>query len=272
MVSQAVMGTPVKILKKKGGWLLIQTPDSYIGWTTSSSVQELNEQEIAKWKQSERVIFLRKSGDIIINPNNNKVVSDIVAGAVVEVKSDKGNFYEIALPDGRTGMLKKDDVADFKSWSEKIIPEAVRLIPFAESLLGSPYLWGGTSTKGIDCSGFVKTLYFINGIILARDASLQYLYGKPVACSKSLDSLLPGDLIFFGHFNKGEKRITHVGMYIGNTEVIHSSGMVRINSLDSTRANFSKYLKDGMMGARRIIGTGSGKGTEQVAGHNWYLL
>ena len=64
---------------------------------------------------------------------------------------------------------------------------------------------------------------------------------------------------FFGHNNKGVKRITHVGMYIGDTEVIHCSGMVRINSLDSTRTNYSEYLKDGMMGVRRIIGTESGK-------------
>jgi gamma-D-glutamyl-L-lysine dipeptidyl-peptidase len=272
LVSQSIMGTPVRILKKRGGWLLIQTPDYYIGWTNSSSVQELNEQEIANWKGSERVIFLKKSGDILLEPNSYKVVSDIVSGAIVEVKADKGNFYEIILPDGRRGVLKKADVADFKSWSVNTIPEAVRLISFAESLLGSPYLWGGTSTKGIDCSGFVKTIYFTNGIILARDASLQYLYGKPVNCSLSLDSLLPGDLIFFGSYNKEEKKITHVGMYIGNKEVIHSSGMVRINSLDSTRKNFSKYLKEGMMGAKRIIGTQSGKGIERVARNSWYQL
>ncbi len=88
-----------------------------------------------------------------------------------------------------------------------------------------------------------------------------------------LDSLKPADLVFFGYVNKaGEKRITHVGIYIGNTEVIHSSGMVRINSLDSTRSNYSGYLGKGIMGARRIIGAGSARGTESVALNNWYTI
>jgi SH3-like domain-containing protein len=270
LVSQAIMGTPVRILKKKGGWLLIQTPDYYIGWANSSGIEELNEEEISAWKKSDRVIFLGKSGDILTGPGSDRVLSDIVSGAILEMKIMKNNICEVILPDGRSGVLNKSDIKDFKKWSAEVFPETGKLIPFSESLLGSPYLWGGTSTKALDCSGFVKTVYFTAGIILARDASLQFLYGIPVDYSSSIDSLKKGDLIFFGYNNEGRKRITHVGMYIGNTEVIHCSGMVRINSLDSARSNFSKYLKDGMMGARRIIGTDSGKGVEHVALHTWY--
>jgi cell wall-associated NlpC family hydrolase len=122
-----------------------------------------------------------------------------------------------------------------------------------------------------DCSGFLKTVYFTGGMILARDASQQFRYGKAVDISLSIDSLKPGDQIFFGHLNSsGKKVITHTGMYIGDTEVIHDSGMVRVNSLDSTRSNYSSYLGKTIMGARRIIGTSSGRGTENVALHNWY--
>ncbi|MBA4323327.1 MAG: glycoside hydrolase, partial [Odoribacter sp.] len=120
------------------------------------------------------------------------------------------------------------------------------------------------------CSGFVKTIYFTGGTILARDASLQNLHGIKISYSTSYETLLPGDLIMFGSIREGRERITHVGMYIGDTEVIHCSGMVRINSLDSTRANYSKYLKDTMMGVRRITGTSPGKGVEHIAFHNWY--
>ena len=271
LVSQSIMGTPVKILKKKGGWLLIQTPDYYIGWVNSSGIAELNEQEISNWKRSERVIYIRKSGEILFESGNDRVLSDIVSGSILEVKAKKNSTYEVMLPDGRRGILNKTDVADFRQWSSDAFPDADKLIHFSKLLLGSPYLWGGTSTKAIDCSGFVKTIYFTSGIILARDASQQFLHGIPVEYSSSSDSLRKGDLIFFGYNNKGVKRITHVGMYIGDTEVIHSSGMVRINSLDSTRTNFSKYLKDSMMGVRRIIGTESGKGVERIVNHNWYL-
>lgn len=270
LVSQSIMGTPVKILKKKGGWLLIQTPDYYIGWVNSSGIAELNEQEITNWKRSERIIFIRKSGDILFESGSDRVLSDIVSGAILEVTDKKNGYYEVMLPDGRRGILYKNDVADFRQWSSDAFPDADKLIHFAKLLLGSPYLWGGTSTKALDCSGFVKTIYFTSGIVLARDASLQFLHGIPVEYSSASDSLRKGDLIFFGYNNKGVKRITHVGMYIGDTEVIHCSGMVWINSLDSTRANFSKYLKGSMMGVRRIIGTEPEKGVEHIAGHNWY--
>ncbi len=271
LVSQAIMGTPVKILKRKGGWLLIQTPDYYVGWVSSSGISELNEQEIADWRNSRRVIYIRKSGDILSGIGTDQVVSDIVSGAIVEMTADNNGKCSIVLPDGRRGVLNSTDIKDFKEWSVTVFPDPDRLILFSRSLLGSPYLWGGTSTKAFDCSGFMKTIYFTAGLLMARDASQQFLYGKPVVVTPAFDLLKKGDLIFFGSEINGKKNITHVGMYIGDTEVIHCSGMVRINSLDSTRSNFSRYLKDSLMGVRRIIGTESGKGAEKIANSSWYI-
>jgi gamma-D-glutamyl-L-lysine dipeptidyl-peptidase len=271
LVSQAIMGTPVKILKKKSGWVLVQTPEYYIGWINSSDIEEFNEQEITNWRCTDRVIFIRKSGDILGESGKEEVVSDIVYGALLEVESEKNGKYGVVLPDGRRGVVNRTDVIDFKQWSDSSFPAPEKLILFAKSLLGSPYHWGGTSTKAFDCSGFVKTIYLTSGIILARDASEQFLYGKPVEYAPTLNQLERGDLIFFGNNNNGKKRITHVGMYIGDTEFIHCSGMVRINSLDSTRSNFSKFRRDGMMGVKRIIGTESGKGAERIANHTWYM-
>jgi SH3-like domain-containing protein len=270
-VSQAIMGTPVKILKEDDGWFLIQTPDHYLGWTNDSGISEMNEAEMRAWKLSNRLIYTCKSGDILSETDSKSVVSDIAAGAILEIISEGNDFFTVEIPDGRHGIINKKDAIGFNKWCSSIKPEADKFTSFAKSLNGSPYMWGGTSTKAVDCSGFVKTIYFTGGIILARDASQQFLYGQPVDISSSIEPLEPGDLIFFGHLNDdGEKRITHVGMYIGDTEVIHSSGMVRINSLDSTRTNFNGYLKKIIMGARRIIGEESHKGTESVALHSWY--
>ncbi len=271
LVSQAVMGTPVKLLKAKGSWLLIQTPDYYIGWTTGSSIVKLKESEIHAWQQSDRLIYTGRSGDIVSENNISEVVSDIVTGAVINLISEKQDYYIVELPDGRRGMIKKTQAGDFKQWCIKINPEPEKMIQYAESFIGYPYLWGGTSTKAFDCSGFVKTLFFTGGIILARDASLQYLHGLPVDITSSFDNLVPGDLLFFGYLNdKGEEKIIHVGMYIGDTEVIHSSGMVKINSLDPDRDNYSSYLGETIKGARRVIGEESQKGIECVANHPWY--
>ena len=113
--------------------------------------------------------------------------------------------------------------------------------------------------------------FFIVSMTSFLTAAVFQIQAQDTLASKSIDSLEPGDLLYFGYINReGVERITHTGMYIGNTEVIHSSGMVRINSLDSTRSNYSSYLGKGLRGARRIIGTESARGTEQVALHNWY--
>jgi hypothetical protein len=272
LVSQALMGTPVRILKIREGWMLIQTPDHYLGWTDNSGISDKDDDEMSLWKKSERVIDTGKSGDIISTSDKNEVISDITTGSILEKVSESNGYFIVKLPDGRTGKIDRRDAVDFNVWCASLSLRPEKLIKFAKSLTGYPYMWGGTSTKALDCSGFVKTIFFTGGIILARDASQQFLYGKPVDISSSLDSLKPCDLIFFGHLNiKGIKRITHVGMYIGDTEMIHSSGKVRINSLDSTHANFSNYYKRIMMGARRIIGEESQKGIESIAHHNWYV-
>ena len=269
MITQAILGTPVKILKKDGGWMFIQTPDSYLGWTNNSAVAEFSEAEMAEWRKADRVIFKRNYGDIL--SSKGEVVSDLVFGAIIAKTGEAKANFNIELPDGREGYIKMSEASDFRTWAENTHPAADDLTAYARTLLGSPYLWGGTSSKGIDCSGYVKTIYFSNGVILTRDASSQYKYGKEIPVENNLDSLLPGDLLFFGRERDGRKIITHVGMYIGDTEVIHSPGIIEVMSLDSTRVNYSNYRSRSLQGAKRIIGVTPGKGIERVSQHNWYF-
>jgi cell wall-associated NlpC family hydrolase len=139
--------------------------------------------------------------------------------------------------------------------------------------MGIPYLWGGTSAKGFDCSGFVKTVYFLNGLILDRDASQQFQNGLRIRARRESfpDSLMAGDLMFFGSSRRGRPRASHVGMYIGNGEFIHCAGMVKVNSLDSTKLNYSRPRRDSYLGARRMIGTPAGKGAMPLLQHDWYF-
>ena len=271
MVSQALMGTPVKILKQERGWYLIQTPDRYLGWVDSDAVVTFSATEHQVWKLSPRIIYLEKTGDVYGNRTGKKIVSDIVAGCILRLLSSDNLYYEILFPDGRKGYIDRKEAIPFKEWADMSVPEGKNLLKTAESFMGIPYLWGGTSVKGFDCSGFVKTVYFLNGVILARDASLQFRHGIRIRRSGYPDSLKTGDLLFFGSVRNGRPHPTHVGMYTSDTEFIHSSGMVRVNSLDSTRNDFSRRRRDTFIGVRRIDGAEEDKGIQRISSHSWYF-
>ncbi len=272
MISQALMGTPVRILKGEGGWLLIQTPDMYLGWVDSDAIEAISVSEYNIWKSSSRLFYTGKTGDIYSDPSGLKVISDIVAGCIIEITGNQKGLYEVKLPDGRKGFIPADKAILLDQLTVGTYLNSKNLVSTAESFMGIPYLWGGTSSKGFDCSGFVKTIYFLNGIILDRDASQQFQNGMRLRMRRESfpDSLKKGDLLFFGSSRRGRPRATHVGMYIGDTEFIHCSGMVRINSLDSTRANFSRFRRDSFLGVRRIIGAKYGKGIQPVLDNIWY--
>jgi len=256
MATQALLGTPLKIYKKKGGWFMVQTPDDYIGWLDDDGFSQMNKVEFDIWNNSEKIIVTNKFGFSFSGKDENSVpVSDLVAGNILKFKNVDDSFTEVEYPDGRIAFIPSKHVQNYHSWLKSLEINQKNLISTAKSFMGLPYLWGGTSAKGVDCSGFTKTIYFLNGVLLPRDASQQVNVGELVDTENGFDNILPGDLLFFGRKADGDKkeRATHVGMYIGDTEFIHSSGMVKINSLDSSRENFSEYRFKSFIRAKRII-------------------
>lgn len=270
MGTQALMGTPLRILKEEDGWLLVQTPEKYLSWIEEDVVEPFSEETLESWRSSERV-FVTAWLDFLRDPNSNKVITNVTAGCILQKSSEIKDAWIVFTPDGRKGKLHKNSAVDFKSWKEKTIPEKIKVLETAKVFMGTPYLWGGTSIKGVDCSGFVKTVYFLNGCILARDASQQVLYGEDVPIDEKF-SFNPGDLVFFGRRAKDDKpeKVTHVGLYLGDSEFIHSSGLVKINSFDSTRANYSRYRTISLLKVRRILGNIDSQGIQSVKNHPWY--
>jgi len=266
MVSQALMGTPVKILEAHNGWYHIQTPDKYIGWAKGSGFKIMTANELEKWKQDDRFVFSKISGSIFSKPDkNSQHVSDIVLGGIVQSIGENEEYLHVKLPDGRVGFLKSSCCISFNKWA-LTNPESKNIIAMAKLLVGRPYLWGGMSTKSIDCSGLIRTAYFSQGVILARDASQQAIYGEILDISNYVN-LKPADLLFFG---RDKNHITHVAMCIGDNRYIHSSGRVKINSLDSLDLDFSLSLKKNLVASRRILNSLNKNGIIQVKNHPWY--
>ena len=268
LISQAVMGTPVRLLKETDEWILIQTPDRYIAWTNKSSVQQMSNPAMEEWRKTKRMIYTDICGFIYQDSKQTMVLNDLVAGAIVVKLADNHENYEVGLPDGRRGFIPNLNWLNFDQWRDTVSLIGDRMISTAKRYLGTPYLWGGASSKALDCSGFVKTVSFLNGVILERDASQQNKHGMVVDLASGWEKLQKGDLLFFG--SKQPFRVTHVGLYIGDSEFIHESGYVRINSLDATRVNYNKDLNAKLLGAKRIIGLSSEPGYWPVRQHNWY--
>ena len=266
LVSQAIMGTPMRVLEDHDGMVLVQTPDNYLGYMTTSSIQMLNDAEFAEWKQSKRYIVTSCNAYIYSNAKEDEdnIVADVTLGNILTLKEKKSDFFMVALPDGRCGYIHKSKVMDLVQWAEQ--PFDINLIERnAKRMLGTPYLWGGMSTKMVDCSGFVKTLYFSNGIILQRDASQQAKNGKIIDWKSWQDEAQKGDLIFIGS-KKG--RVTHVAMYLEDGKYIHSSGRVKINSMNPKDEDFLDYT---FISMSRINGQVNTTGITSVKSHPWYF-
>ncbi len=266
LASQALMGTPLKVLDKVSDFYRVQTPDNYIGYMTPGSFELMTDKEFSAWKASKRYIVTAYQSTLFANPNGDEsnVVSDLVLGDILEYKSVKGDFVELSMADGRSGYARVKDVAEFSQWAKQDFNfELIRKTAFR--MMGTPYLWGGTSVKAIDCSGFVKTSYFANGIILQRDASQQALTGLKYECKDWAEKAQPGDLIFIGNKNG---RVTHVAMYLNDGKFIHSSGRVKLNSMNPKDDNFIDYT---YLSMSRINGEMGTKGIVRVRDHAWYF-
>lgn len=266
LVSQAIMGTPVKVLECDGGMSRVQTPDGYIAYVTDSSLQFLSADGFAAWKKARRVVVTANLSMAYEKPEENidAAVSDLLLGNILEYKGETAGFVQVSLPDGRTGYVKETDVKEFSEWAKQNF-DMPTIERSARRMMGTPYLWGGMSAKMADCSGFVRTAYFSNGIILQRDASQQALTGKKIDPKKWRTEAEPGDLIFIG--TKSGK-VTHVAMYIGNGKYIHSSGRVKINSMDKSASDFIDY---NFLSMSRIKGEVGTKGIVAVRNHEWYF-
>jgi len=272
IVTQLLMGTPVKILKDEGNWILIQSPNRYIGWAYTFELVKLSEPEMQVYKESKKLIYNRQGGFSYSKPDEtSRPISDLALGCIFSVIDSTGEFYKVEYADKRQAFVRKTETLKAENWLKRE-PLGENLVQTAEKFMGLPYLWGGTSAKAIDCSGFSSNIYFMHGILLQRDASQQTLYGKLVDTEKDFSQLEVGDLVFFGRkaSNDLPEKVTHVGMYIGNTEFIHASGKVRINSFDASRANYDKDYVESFVRARRIINSIDNKGIERIENNLFY--
>lgn len=242
MVSQALLGTPVHVLQISDNgnpWPQVQTPDNYTGWVHYAAITRMSREEYHAWNTAPKVVVTSLFGTVYDRASRKgATVSDVVGGDRLRLLGRKGAFWKVGFPDGRTGYLPKKDGEELTAWRKCLDNSPEAILRTAESMLGFPYIWAGMSPKGMDCSGFVRTVLFMHDIIAPRDSGPQSRVGVRI---ENKAELVPGDLVFFGRWDGDTPRVSHVGFYLGESRFIHSLGLVKIGSLDPSAPDYDAF-------------------------------
>lgn len=266
MATQGVLGMPVQILED-GSWLKVRTPEGYEAYVQNRSVQPMTRSELTAWNTAPQVVVTALWAGVYKKPNEtSQLVGDAVATNRLRLISAKGSFYRVAFPDGRTGYLSKIRADRLTHWRKSLNNSAKAILATAKRFVGIPYMWGGMSPKGMDCSGFVRTVLLCHDIIIPRDASQMATKGQHIDIFPKLNDdstnvkpdfshLQPGDLLFFGRKATADKpaRVSHVGIYTGHGRFIHCLGMVQEASFNGSDDNFDAYDLGRLLWAQRVL-------------------
>lgn len=211
MVTQLLFGEHYQVLEvhQNKKWVKVKNVfDGYEGWLDAKQHHPITQEYFHQ-----------------INETEYKICTDLVSKILFKQQVNHITFGAI-LPLLNNPIFKDEENVAFNGSAKSLYQkqDVHHLISQAHKLLNAPYLWGGRTPFGIDCSGFVQLVFRAVGYALPRDASQQILVGKEV----TFEDRMPGDLAFF---TQKEGKVSHVGLVLENDEIIHASGKVRIDVL-----------------------------------------
>lgn len=243
LVSQAVLGTPFQVRRERSGWLEVTAPDAYRGWVPAEACVRRGRDD-APYAGRGRVVEVRSNlAPLAPDGRARGPTWTLALGTVLEYAGRSKGTLRVRLPDGRRAGLRPRDAAVRRADRRRPVGSGRAIARFARRFLGIPYLWGGTTPSGFDCSGLVQLCYRQHGVAIPRDADQQFAWGRPVPRAR----VRPGDLLFFSRESTG---ITHVGLAIGRGRFLHASGRARGVRTDRIDAPVYRAI---FVGARRFL-------------------
>jgi len=232
--TQLHFGDVCEIVERKSGWIKIRaTRDGQVGWVTSSMLTAVSQEDVRQLEENRQA----KGEGVVAIPmavaTNKKTGEKCMLTIGTRLPNYKNGSFEVL---GKQYKIDPKGVYSLMYKDEKVLVNGKEatgedMVRVAKTLLNVSYLWGGKNMMGYDCSGFTQTVYSVFGIDILRNAREQVTQGQVV---NSLAEAQPGDLVFFNHADRDPNatRITHVGMLISQTEVIHCAGRVHVAKIE----------------------------------------
>lgn len=227
--SELTFGTPLEILDESGRWVFVRQADGYLGWAYRSYLKEGSPTREANHFVIVPVVELREKPE-----KGSGVRTRLLSGTAVSVEEKRGDWSKVMA--NTDGWVPSSSLRALAEIPESIDEKRAMMVSDAMRMIGIPYLWGGVSGNGIDCSGFARLLHRWVGVQIPRDADMQHKAAFPVEPPFEV-----GDLFFFAE-GASKRNITHVGISLGDWRMIHSSRGRNGVYVDDVQK--VKYLKD----------------------------
>ncbi len=253
-VTQAWLGEIVRVLEEQGDWARVQLEsDGYIGWMRAAALHRADEKILREYAASCNALVQGELVTAYADPDRTSGVGKLPFAVVVPMIEQRDEVAAVRLPDGRARWVTQDALLPIANRPRPNARGVVFTLRLIQRFVGVPYLWGGRTPFGYDCSGLAQTFWGFMGVAIPRDADQQFRAGTPVE-----GTTRAGDLLFFGEpteLRDEYERITHVAISLGGDEFIHANAAawgVSHNSLDPAAPNYRAWLREHLVGVRRF--------------------
>lgn len=247
LMTQYAMGHRLTLLGRRGRFWRVRGEDGHVGWVHFGYLLRGELEWALAWERAEGRTPLVSLGAEL--EDETGVFARLPWGA--RVLQEAGG--RVLLPDGRTGTIAAGELVAIDRLRDRFPPRGESVIRTARRWLGVPYLWGGVTVHGVDCSGLAQSTYWLHGLALPRDSDMQIAVGMELdtEVGDAWSGLRPADLLFFAE----DRQVNHVALSLGGSRIIHASatnGGVAMNDLAGD-APIERILRDAFVGARRLL-------------------